>query len=277
MDVLKLVDIVKKYKGGEDIDRWFKRFETSVGVATTAADDAAKLKQQAKIIPVFLEGPAFSTWDQLDKTSKENYGTIKAALKRVFGLGKAAAWHKLKSLRLFPGESIDVLTEEAKALFRTITGTDPSEELVSLVILDALSPEIKDKVYMLHGEKMKLADVVSSVKALLATEDVRTTSGMAMTARPETRVGRRDSQWSPRCQGCQRRGHSQANCTVVCFSCGSRGHLRRSCPQLQSSVHRDALQPTPSNGGQQTHSSTQSGNGRAGLAAADSVTPAVRT
>jgi hypothetical protein len=269
MDILKLVDVVKKFRGhGEDVDRWFQRFELSFKLVITAKDDAEMKQKMAEMMPVFLDGPAFCTWDQLNGKSKADFEQVKASLKRVFGLGKAAAWGRLKSLRLFPGDPIDVLADEAKSLLRTITGADPSGALVALAVLDAVPPEVKEKIYMQHGEKMELDDVISSIKALLSTENAGAstdaTSAFAMTAR-EQRENRRDFPQSLRCQGCLRRGHVRANCTTVCFLCGRAGHLRRFCPQRQTSN-------TPA-----YDSRSVSGNGSAGLAAADSVGPAART
>lgn len=147
MDKLKLVETVRKFKGDEDVEQWLTRFETASKILSTAKDDAARLLEMATMIPLFLDGPAFSTWNQLDDKEKNDFSKIKAALQRVFGLRKATAWQRLKALHLFPGESVDVLVNEAKTLLRTITGDDPPGEIVPLAILDAVPVEIREKVY----------------------------------------------------------------------------------------------------------------------------------
>ena len=258
MDKLKLVETVRRFKGGpeEDLEQWLDRFETAVKILSSAADDAARSKEMAAMMPLFLDGPAFSTWSQLEDAEKKDFGEIKSALRRVFGLGKAAAWQRLKSLHLFPGESVDVMVNEAKTLLRTITNNDPSGELVSLTILDAVPAEIREKVYMQHGEDMKLPNVISSIKALLATEDVRATVA-ASAHQPSSQGSQRSFNWSSRCQGCLRQGHRRSNCLTICYRCGDKGHLLRNCPL-------------------RLEYSTASGNDQAGAAAADSATPASR-
>jgi len=244
---LKLVDIVKRFKGerDENIDQWFRRYETAVSIVTAPKDLEAEM---ARMMPLFLDGPAFATWDQLEPTDKNDFKVVMKALKRVYGLNKASAWLKLKSLRLWPGEQIDIIADDAKTLLKVITGKDPDEELVSLAVIDALPADVKEKVYIQDGEDMKLQDVLSTAKALLATRDALPTA-VAATMGPQNSQMKVSKQMV-RCQGCRRFGHEKASCIITCFFCNEKGHIQRFCPHRQQQASASMAAATEITGAQ---------------------------
>jgi hypothetical protein len=227
MSMLKITDAVKKFNGSaeEDVDQWLARFETAAKILSTE-DDAGRKKEMATMMPLLLDGPAFNTWQQLGDAEKNDVSTIMAALRRVFGMGKVAAWQRLKSLRLFPGESVDVLVTEVKTLLRTITTDDAPEELVSLFLLDALPQNIAEQARLHFGEQLVLKDVLSCAKALLATSSDQLA---ALGSRGRAPTSRGDS---TKCYRCGRSGHVARNC-YKCYRCGQAGHLQRNCPVPQ--------------------------------------------
>lgn len=260
---LKIVDIVKRFKGesGEDVEQWIERFETAVSI-TSAKDAAEREQEMANIIPLFLDGSAYRTWKQLSETEKKDMKAVKRALRRVYGISKAMAWQKIKTLRLFPGDSVDVIADEARTLFTIISETIPPDQLVSLAVIDSLPPEIAEQVRMQHGESMDLAKVVSCAKALLVSKDLAISAATTRqnwtrrqprTLEPSANESSRrpGTATTVRCVGCQRVGHVQQFCYVICYRCGGRGHVQRNC----------TVTPIP-------------GNGRAGMAIADHAIPA---
>lgn len=261
---LKIVDIVKRFKGerGEDLEQWLERFETAVSI--THAAKSTTEEEMLKLMPLFLEGAAYRTWKQLNATQKNDINEVRKALRRVYGISKAMAWQKLKTLHLFPGESVDVIADEARTLLTVITETTPSDQLVSLTVIDALPLDVAEQVRMQHGESMNSEKVISCAKALLVSKDMQSltaaTAQQNWTQRqsppePIHRTSRESRGPGPsskvRCFGCQRAGHLQQSCSVICYRCGARGHIQRNC--------KIAVVP---------------GNGRAGMVVADRAIPA---
>lgn len=252
---LKLVDVIKRFKGenGEDIDLWLERYETAVRISLpTASTQADVEKQMVQIMPLFLEGPAYRTWKQLDSAGREDLPTVKASLKRVYGDSKIIAWEKLKQSQLLPGENVDVLADQVKNFLSVIVNGKPPEELVSLFLVDALPSRVAEKVRIEHGETMETDKIVSCAKALLLSYEDSRLSAVGVSR--QNVVKRSANNWNgsqPRCTGCQRSGHTVESCRVVCHGCGGRGHIRRLCKKQVSS-----------------------GNGSAGMAAAEPVMPA---
>ena len=269
---MKICDLVKKFRGelGEDVEQWLERFQTAVAVISDAdVSEEEQREQIAKLMPLFLEGAAYTTWKQLTVEERKDLQEIKGALRRVYGKTKSAAWQEVKGLRLLPGEPVDVLADEARRLLSIVVGKDaPHEELVSVAQLDALPAEVARQVRMQHGEDMELAKVVSCAESLLAdygSGDGNMRSLMvrmavaAVAHRPRPVPGGMEAErgsgqvsaiTGPRCHACHKAGHLRRDCSLVCFRCGEKGHFQRDC--------RAAVQ----------------GNGRAGAATRDPAAPA---
>ena len=156
---------------------------------------------------------------------------VKAALRRVFGKSKMQAWTELKKMKLIPGDSVDVVTEEIKSLLKC--ATDQSvipETLVALQLIDALPSAVAEKVTLQYGEELQLEKIVSASKSLMAAMDSAVCAAAAQEDRrrgPSTATGRSSQ---IRCYGCQRFGHEKKDCRVVCYRCRARGHVQRLCP-----------------------------------------------
>lgn len=63
----------------------------------------------ARLMPLFMEGRANATWKHLSDAEKNNLENIKADLLRVYSLSKAATQQKVKSLRLFLEDLVNML------------------------------------------------------------------------------------------------------------------------------------------------------------------------
>ena len=230
------MDVVRKFSGasGEDLEQWLDRFEVAVDL-TGESTQEEKEKTAGRLIPLFLDGAAYSTWKQIP-TGRNDLDTVKTALRRVFGKSLATAWRELKELRLLPGQSVDVLAEEAKRLLGIIVGNDsPPQQVVSLALIDALPRTIADQVRMHHGATMELESVVDCAKSLLVGAEQANLFPAAMSSTAHTRARGPEQPVTTekrtiRCHGCHRTGHVRRECTTECFKCGGRGHLQRECP-----------------------------------------------
>ena len=174
------------------------------------------------------------------------------ALRRVYGKSETRAWKELKSLKLFPGEPVDVLADQVTTLLSVAAGGNSVPgELAAAFVLDALPPTIAEQVRLQYGEEMNLQSVISGAKTLLAGLDDHNTAGAAATARSVAIDAERRSVTSDerrttaklRCYGCNRMGHVRRTCPTVCYGCGERGHLQRSCPSAVSGNDKARMAP----------------------------------
>ena len=219
MTGLKISDFVKHFKGlpGENLEQWFDRFEEAIDIISgKRRKRTEKDAEISQLMPIFLEDRAYGTWKLLTSAEKKDLDAVKAALRRVFGLSKLAAWQKLKTLRFLPGDSIDLLANEINDLLRAAIGIDePPDELVAHHVVDALPVRLAEPVTMLHGEDMNLTAIISSVKSLTSGRPHVEELGAAAKLRPQRippnrRVG--EARFNGQCWACQRWGHTRRNC-----------------------------------------------------------------
>ena len=114
---VRLGDIIAVYKDEQtsgDFVEWLKKLEL-----------VATLKEVDKLeafLPLFLSGPAFAVYSQLEEETQKDYGSLKAALISAFCASPFAAYEQLKERRLQPSESPDVYLADIKRLIM-LTGS----------------------------------------------------------------------------------------------------------------------------------------------------------
>lgn len=247
MNRLKLGDIVSKFSGGphEDLEQWFDKLTVSVELMLEGETGVDVSKKLTKLMPLFLDGAAYATWKQLSTSQKESLEEIKNALRRVFGKTKAAAWREVKSVKLLPGESVDVMADQIQTLLGIITDGDVPEQMVSTFLLDALPGEISAQVIMQCGEDMELRPIISCAKSLLINFKDKAVGASAMHGRSGTFTDGGHSSWSSRarCEGCRRFGHQQRNCQTICYKCNKKGHMQRDCMVASGNDKAEAVLP----------------------------------
>lgn len=261
MSGLKIGDFVKRFKGlpEENLEQWFDRFAEAIDVIHDVKTQVEKDEMMAKLMPIFLEDRAYGTWKLLTSDEKQDLAAVKATLRRVFGLSKLAAWQKIKTLRLLPGDSVDLLANEINALLRAAIGVSaPPDELVAHYVLDALPTALAEPVTMLHGEEMNLTAIISCVKSLTSGRSRVNEMGAA---------GKLRQRWPPE------RHVGEARFNGQCWACQKWGHTRRNCPELRRDMQSDPsrlLQQRP------PRQPSDSGNERAGPVSLDRAIPALQ-
>ena len=123
---MKFTDMMDKFSGapGEDVEHWIDRSIATVQVLEDTDDTESLKKKLVRLMPVLLQGAAYSTWKRLKESERSDYEAVAKALRRVYGKSKATAWAELKALKLAPGEQVDVMADQAETLLRIVAGTD---------------------------------------------------------------------------------------------------------------------------------------------------------
>lgn len=245
---IKLTEVVSKFTGDDgDIEKWLDRLDTAFRVAYSDADDEERRRRTVSMMPLFLDGKAYATWKQLTDTQKSDMEAVCGALRRTFGKTKLQAWAELKSIKFFPGDSVDVMADEIATLWRTISdGQEVHESVVGLTLLDALPDRISSIIRLHEGEKVQLKNILLSAKSLLAGSGNMV--GQCAVANTKAQVkGNAVSFNHPknvtnthnikRCFVCNATTHLQNNCPdkareITCFKCGLTGHVARKCTNV---------------------------------------------
>ena len=157
---------------------------------------------------------------------------MKKHFQYIFGITKILAWQYIKTLQLFPGDSVDLLVEKIKSLLRIITEESPNEHLVAVFLLDSLPEQVSEIVKTQHGSDMNLTRIVLAAKNLLSTvNDCQRGEFCHTSIREKNYTSSRQklSAKSSRCYCCNQLGHTRNDCHVKCFNCGKRGHLKSDC------------------------------------------------
>ncbi len=192
------------------------------------------------IVPLRLTGGAFSVYQQLGGTDKDNYDTIKAALISAFAADKFVAYEQFVERRLRDGESVDVYLADLRRL-AALFGGIPDTGL-SCAFLAGL-PEAARHILRAGSrmESMNINQLLNRARAVLASDSLSTgAAGLSQyTVAPALGgVG------GMRCHSCNQPNHYARDClagrgrrrgrggggNVRCFSCGGRGHIATSCP-----------------------------------------------
>src|SRR5678816_2835292 len=111
MNNLKISDLVKNFNGEEDIDEWIIKFNL--------IKDLNNIKNEEKILPMFLEGKALTVYTQLNEDAKKSGNVIKQKLREAFGEDPFNAYSRLINKK-WRGESADVFMMEIQKIAKTI-------------------------------------------------------------------------------------------------------------------------------------------------------------
>ena len=112
---MKAISNLKKFDGGEDVERWIDRFEFAIEVD-------GLMEKEVSCLVMLLDGPVYDTWKGLSLDQQRNAKEIKSELRRVFGLGRFDAWLLLGQKKILPGDRLDVSAAEINQLIRTVVG-----------------------------------------------------------------------------------------------------------------------------------------------------------
>ena len=101
---------IEDFSGAEndDVCMWLKKLKM---VATLK-----KVDDLSNFIPLYLEGPAFSVYDQISEEDRENPEEIERVLLGAFAQNAFSANDSLRQRSWCPGESVDVYLADIRRL-----------------------------------------------------------------------------------------------------------------------------------------------------------------
>jgi len=218
---VKLSDIVKSYEEPSisgDFAMWCERLELVVKLQA--------IEQLETVMPLFLAGPAFNVYQQLDESVKKDYSTLKEALQQAFGMNAFMAYEKLQRQVYVNGESVDAYLSDIKRLV-VLMGQKSNDPLRKCAFVVGLPQDIAVRLKTIVAiDRLSVEELASRARLI-----------MASTGSPLCAVGGIKKPKVGACFSCGTYGHVARNCRKAnvdkrrCFRCGSAGHLARNCRQ----------------------------------------------
>lgn len=225
MASVKLTDIIDKFEDSAtsgDFLEWVEKLEM-----VAALQNVSDLKN---FLPLFLKGPAFAVYKQINDADKADYQKVKGALLSAFGTNCFVAYELLQRRVLQDGESVDVYLADLKRL-TTLMGQGSADPLLKCAFVAGLPADIAGQLKSIVAiEKLSLDELLGRTRMILSTKSSEVSCA----------VGYQDRRGA--CYNCGSTYHVSRECSRPrkghpsktvrrCFICNETDHLARSCPQ----------------------------------------------
>lgn len=217
---VKVTDLVRMYNGDGDVVEWLNKFELVV----TLRD----IKEPATVVPLFLEGSAFSIYNELSDSHKKSYESIKKALIEAFSLNPFQAYEQLTK-RVWCDESVDVYLADLRKLAR-LAGVSSDTLLIRAFIVGLPSVVSRELRAVSKIDSLSLKDIVDRARSLMAELVEKPVIAVAA-QHVEPDKSKAPNRRCFRCGGphlikyCK----SQSNRPIICWTCGQEGHITKNC------------------------------------------------
>lgn len=230
---VKLSDLIKSYEDSNtsgEFTMWISKLEL-----------VAKLQEVNDLksfVPLFLNGPAFSLYQQLSDDIKGDYKKLKKELVTAFSINCYSAYSQLRERVLQEGETVDVYLADIRRLVESMGQTEP-EPLLKCAFVAGLPTEVASQLKATAAvEEMGLNEIVTRARSVLSTT---ASSAYVCSAVTKSMSGLSYGTSNVKCYTCLGMGHLSKECStgrklrdttkqIRCYHCNLVGHVIRQCP-----------------------------------------------
>ena len=234
MASIRVSDVVRPFSGEGDIVQWIEKLEVVAKLR--------EIKDVAALMPLFLEGPAFAVYCEMDPGKKADLKEIKRALTDAFGLNPFRAYEQLVR-RVWREEPVDVYLSDLRRLAK-VAGVESDEPLKRAFVV-GLPPVVSRELRALAKvDSLSLPVIVKRARALVAEQELDLVA-VCKNVQPSEKAIDDKRRKVIRCFRCDG-PHLIRNCTmpsranIVCWSCGGNNHIMRNFPQGNGNGKADA-------------------------------------
>ena len=217
---LQVKDFLQPFDGTGDVIQWLTKVDLVLKLK--------KIRNAAEVIPLFLEGAAFSVYKELADAEKEDAGCVRQALTAAFATNPFRAYEEMCQ-RVWRDEPVDVYLTDLRRLARLAGIT--SDTLLLRAFVVGLPSSVSRELRALPGvDRMPLSDIVERARCLVGELVERPAASTLAAAASRGSVKRA----AVRCFGCGgphllKFCDAPVKTQLRCWSCGCQGHLARDC------------------------------------------------
>ena len=225
-------DMIRPFNGEGDIVGWVEKVK--LVAALTGVTDVAKL------LPLYLEGPALSVYLEMAAGEKGKIDSIVGRLKEVYCESTFVAHVKLTRLK-WTGEPVDEFATEIRRLAGLAGFVDEVERVTRLTFVNSFPDHISVELQQVPGvDGMAMSELLPRARVLVANVGVAS-SVAAVAWEPKKKDGNKaggrsmgNAGFKGKCFGCGG-SHMARFCpekkgSVKCYACGEEGHISPHCP-----------------------------------------------
>ena len=239
---LRLTDLLRPFNGQGDVLEWFNKLELIARIKG--------LTNLENVIPLFLEGSAYSLYAELSEADKLSVDAIKGKLINAYGLNPYVAYEQFMR-RIWRDEPVDVYVTDLRRLARL--ADVESEKLIQKAFVVGLPavvsrelrasagiskltlPELVDRARVLLTELTGIEKTLAAVSIGRSGVGERKPGGGSSASAPvvgsEPRPGKARPMKCYRCGGPHMARYCPDKPKFECWSCGKEGHSAKYCNQ----------------------------------------------
>lgn len=230
MASLKLHDIVKQFDGGQDVVQWINKFERVTSLR--------KIEDLENVLPLFLEGPAYDVYSEMDESKKMVYADIKNKLLQAFSTDRFTAFEMFSSLK-WSGEPADVYMSALRKLAKL--ASIENQEVLKNAFVVGMPRSISRELRTMENIKSVGLDTVIDRARILISEESGSCTTMVSRSVRSSKLYTAERKANSGCYQCGG-PHFARNCNIAsrkerreiqCFHCGG-PHMIKNCPQNSS-------------------------------------------
>jgi hypothetical protein len=219
---VRISDVVQPFNGEGDIIQWLDKLSLVAKLRGITALE--------ELLPLFLSGPAFAVYSEMEEDKKTDLASIVAVLKEAFALNGFIAYEQLVSRSWRAGEPVDVYLADLRRLAK-LAGVESNAVLKRAFVVGLPTVASREMRSMSNVETVSLATLVNRARAFMA-ENVGESVVASAAAPGDTKADVVGGRGKPRCHRCSG-PHKLKECPSRprCWSCGSDSHLSKDCRQ----------------------------------------------